>query len=1462
MTSTPLMQMYQSRDRVILAFEEAMSHVQTLSILVDDDDQHGDPRIIEGVKVDLSRSYAQARGENLNLDQLLAVLSPDDRAMVPDTDLFIRNQSKDVAFSSIKKQITAVTARLQALLAIQRQNKAQISVSSSKVEFPSEVTDAFKLLATNVTSVPNRSDSSVLGSASTERVNATAWKVYQNKSYPYFDGSFDSYLEWSNVMTKNVLPMFSDMPNLAVLVLRDSLKGSPSSLALIKSVDATTPNPTTAIMDLLKGYWGSKSAMGHYYSSELKKLKPVPENDYASFHTFILNLDRIVQKIIKHDLENFVEPGEVFRLQDCLPPSRRDGFTDKYGELNDDESAHCIRHFLEYVKTLQPAVQKMCTNRGFLKTSAKTKAMHIASLDYENISSNYASDTVESVDQSSDGADSFWCEIHFSDKHDLDQCELFRKRNPKDRSRWCSMFNLCKVCLVSKDHSGKDCPKSAVKCAHCQMNGHHTLLCFKDDVNSNSNPPSRSEYIGERSKQGAPKKKGPAIKQSSHGNSAKSSGYNVQTDHASSADSFMTSYQPESISDNLVPSVAQADVISKPGSNLVENLDYFLDPQTGHIFSTHSSPIQLCSDSNNDRKFSTHSSSMQRSSDSNNDRKPSSVSSGQVVGKQESSSVNAITHRTGTGLPPIRLNKVKQITGLTADSVSTPSKPTTNSPVTATNSYCTVESSRPSSSIVGSETCETENSSSSLSVLTGQPIVGSVATVDPHLSSVKNMPSHSVDSGIVVPTSPTSLEFSSSPTGENPSNRTDSIDLDKSPALDQSQTQELATDLEIVSYSSEVQTPGLYSIYSVPFKSDRGDHFLLKPEQLVKRKSNHPSLFDPDFHLVFFLDGGSCSSFISRAASARIGARLIATRDLTLTTLQGSKTEKTELVSFTIFDVFGQPHNIVAYTRDFICKPPSQIDLGTLEQIFPEMDVSVLQRPVSQVDVLLGADYFGLHAKNEIAANGNLSVMKGSLGLCLQGSHPSLLPYLLHSPTGHCISAKKSQATVSSISGSCFQTDHRFTDSVINDEFVPPLSFDSDDVMETDQIPALSYDTDVDDDPVQNSDPSHVSHGANEALYVIETETMNPDITSSQAYLDDVIGSGMIPLSDDSYKDDGSMNESSCDFSCENDEDYLPKQSHPISVESHLNGTGDINPSVTENGSDFILCNCSSDGCVCQAYFVCLVAILQLLVTDDNPPLASSLSEAPLQNSGICRTEVISEIIPPPSVELVEQIPSSVDSEVPLVCNSGDLEQIDVLSSPGEISISPSDLEIISPLVLDPSDFTLPPWPPDLQSDSVKAPGMDVVKPQISRSHMEQQNSEPPDLVFDFDQNHVSSEGSSFSICSHNVKDLQHNPDLESTDFSPGYDIDSQTRSLNFSHDSDIVREGTQHRIDILHLVFYCIVCTLSLLVYTLIYDSSHTGLSFLQVWVVSAVASIIHHVIPISVLLLLLYLVILLDPL
>ena len=58
----------------------------------------------------------------------------------------------------------------------------------------------------------------------------------------------------------------------------------------------------------------------------------------------------------------------------------------------------------------------------------------------------------------------------------------------------------------------------------------------------------------------------------------------------------------------------------------------------------------------------------------------------------------------------------------------------------------------------------------------------------------------------------------------------------------------------------------------------------------------------------------------------------------------------------------------------------------------------------TEVDILLGTNYFGLHPKKEVSSVENLSIMSGALGLCLQGTHPDLREEL---PLGsNCVKEK------------------------------------------------------------------------------------------------------------------------------------------------------------------------------------------------------------------------------------------------------------------------------------------------------------------------------------------------------------------------------------------------------------------------------------------------------------------------
>ena len=69
----------------------------------------------------------------------------------------------------------------------------------------------------------------------------------------------------------------------------------------------------------------------------------------------------------------------------------------------------------------------------------------------------------------------------------------------------------------------------------------------------------------------------------------------------------------------------------------------------------------------------------------------------------------------------------------------------------------------------------------------------------------------------------------------------------------------------------------------------------------------------------------------------------------------------------------------------------SRLDENIIGDLFPQFDPKVLMREHNTVDMLIGTDHYGLHPKRELAkAGNNLSVMAGTLGVCLVGTHPLL----------------------------------------------------------------------------------------------------------------------------------------------------------------------------------------------------------------------------------------------------------------------------------------------------------------------------------------------------------------------------------------------------------------------------------------------------------------------------------------
>ena len=142
-----------------------------------------------------------------------------------------------------------------------------------------------------------------------------------------------------------------------------------------------------------------------------------------------------------------------------------------------------------------------------------------------------------------------------------------------------------------------------------------------------------------------------------------------------------------------------------------------------------------------------------------------------------------------------------------------------------------------------------------------------------------------------------------------------------------------------------------------------------------------------------FLDGGSDASYITFKCATRLGLKPKRKLNLEVTTIGNVETT----VPTSVYDVplkttEGEIVVIEAYGMSEITGEVTKFNLNTVAKLFPKFDPLSLQREASTVDILVGSDNFGLHPKKELASSGgNLSIMSGKLGVCIQGTHQELV---------------------------------------------------------------------------------------------------------------------------------------------------------------------------------------------------------------------------------------------------------------------------------------------------------------------------------------------------------------------------------------------------------------------------------------------------------------------------------------
>ena len=149
------------------------------------------------------------------------------------------------------------------------------------------------------------------------------------------------------------------------------------------------------------------------------------------------------------------------------------------------------------------------------------------------------------------------------------------------------------------------------------------------------------------------------------------------------------------------------------------------------------------------------------------------------------------------------------------------------------------------------------------------------------------------------------------------------------------------------------------------------------------------SIYGAKKYATIFCDNGSNVTYITHKAAKIFKAKKLKPHSLEVKTTGGGKTTyNTCKYEVKITTSAGKVTPIIAFGMETITGNLATLDEITATYLFPDWDPDSPLRKGNEVDILLGADYFGLHPKKELYSDGdNLSIMRGELGICVVGKY-------------------------------------------------------------------------------------------------------------------------------------------------------------------------------------------------------------------------------------------------------------------------------------------------------------------------------------------------------------------------------------------------------------------------------------------------------------------------------------------
>ena len=305
--------------------------------------------------------------------------------------------------------------------------------------------EALHTLVSYQDNLSNNNDSSV------NNVNRSFIQLEKVKM-PIFHGDIREYPKFKSDFSKYIMPSIKQHDT-APYILNSCLEGEPQQV--VKNVDGNIEDMWRRLDEI----YGDISKVIDIIINEIKRLRPIPENDHRKF----IELVNIVEKGYR-DLERLGIPGEmsnaqtVSLIEEKLP---RDMLLLWSGVVKEDNS--CV-----------PNTDKFPHLLKFLL--AKKRVIEYASAELRSGSSSRGSShhvEGQPVDQNADNR--VHCFLHASVSHNTEKCRTYLSKTPQERVKFLTENKLCYSCLKPY-HRLKYCQSQFI----CNIDGckepHHPTI--------------------------------------------------------------------------------------------------------------------------------------------------------------------------------------------------------------------------------------------------------------------------------------------------------------------------------------------------------------------------------------------------------------------------------------------------------------------------------------------------------------------------------------------------------------------------------------------------------------------------------------------------------------------------------------------------------------------------------------------------------------------------------------------------------------------------------------------------------------------------------------------------------------------------------------------------------------------------------------------------------------------------